>query len=98
MSTTPLCIFFERLNQCIKEVRNNGRVEDLEKPYMMNFLQTSHSTTLIDKLCAGVLSDEKISILKGLTGGDKKEFPSSILNYSSRINYYKLSSLDFTKK
>lgn len=60
---------------------------------MTNFLESIHAPSLVQKLGEGFLSEDQLQIL-GKTAFSTTSYTP--VNYQARINFYKLSSYDFT--
>lgn len=87
------CFSLERMNGFLKNSTENRNITSIQHTYMSNFLESIHAPSLIQKLGKGFLSEDQLQVL------DKTAFSTSSytpVNYQARIDFYKLSSYDFT--
>lgn len=88
------CFSLERMNGVLKNSTDNRNISSIQYTYMSNFLESIHSPSLIKEIGEGFLSKDQLDIL-GATA-----IPSSIytpVNHQARIDFYTLSSYEFTK-
>jgi hypothetical protein len=88
------CFSLERMNGVLKNSTENRDITSIQYTYMSNFLESIHAPSLIRKFGEGFLSAEQLDVL-GATAISSPSYAP--VNHQARINFYHLSSYEFTK-
>jgi hypothetical protein len=87
------CFSFERMNGVLKNSTENRNIVSIQHTYMTNFLESIHVSSLIKKIGSAFLTKDQLRVLENTA------FSSSsyhLVNHQARINFYRLSSYEFT--
>lgn len=87
------CFSLERMNGFLKNSTENRNITSIQHTYMANFLESIHSSSLIKRIGNSFLSKDQLRILEDTSFSTPSYTP---VNYQARINFYELSSYDFT--
>ena len=88
------CFSLERMNGILKNSTGSRDITSIQHTYMTNFLESIHSSSLITSIGENIFSQDQLDILQDTVSST---FNYTLVDYQARINFYKLSSYEYTK-
>lgn len=87
------CFSLERMNGFLKNSTENRNISSIQHTYMVNFLESIHSFSLVKKIGNNFLTPNQLRVLEETAFSTSKY---NLVNYQARIDFYNLSSYNFT--
>lgn len=89
------CFSLERMNGVLKQSTENRNLQSIQTSYMTNFLESIHISSLIKQLTStNIISKDQAHILHNTSAINQSLY--TISSPQDRINFYKLSSYEYT--